>query len=333
MVRQITSNDDSGINELLSTSLTVLFPEDRKLGKLDEHTSSHTMESTDCELSEDESSECLGERIQTIASFELDETGNARVIDITDDGSEGSLRFGDVFPEYQPGIDDSFVDIKESFARIVGHIDVRNLRKEQRKKVIKAFFGPMKSLVRQRKNFNKTVTRIRNPIREITFRGNKRKLTRVTFAEDPVYIVNDNEQQSPSEECSEEIESTWYNEEEYDDMKKSVLKSMEDIVRCHKNKKEYVETDNQTDRGLELVTKEMIVERKIYKISSRHIVFDEQEDQRLARKCDPEKIRERYVQATMKARDTALEYGWKDQEAVQMMNQVSIRIDEENPVS
>lgn len=334
MVRQASSTDDSSINDLLSTSLSDLFPAGRKHGKLDEHTN-HTIDSTDRDLSEDESSDFFhGECPKKILSFEQDDNGDARVVDVTDDDSEQSLKFGDVFPEYQPGIDDSFVDLEESFAQIVCDVDVQNLRREQRKKVLKAFFAPMKSLVKPVKRLPEKIQRIKNPMHlpEVNFHsGSKRKLTRVTFAENPIYIVEEIEETSEtsSEASPEEIDSTWYNDEEYDTMKKSVLKTMEKIVRCHKKRKEFAETDHQTARGLELVTKEMIQERKLYKISSRHVVFDEQEDQRVAHKSDPERIRNIYIEATRKAKDTALDYGWKDEEAVYKLNEETFCIDEE----
>ena len=105
---------------------------------------------------------------------------------------------------------------------------------------------------------------------------------------------------------------------------------MERIVRCHKKKRDFPETDEQTARGLELVTKEMIVDRKLYKVSSRHVVFDEQEEQRLSRTKNPDRIKKLYIEATRQARDTAMEHGWKDQEAVHVLNEFSFCIDEES---
>lgn len=336
MVRQVSRNDDSGINELLSTSISELFPEDHRTGKLDEK-SHHTIESTDREMSEDECSDIhSGDYFRKILSFEQDEdNGDARVMEVTDEDSDQSLKFGDVFPEYQPGIDDSFVDLEQSFAQVVCDAEIRNLRKEQRKKVIKAFFGPMKSLVKPVRNLPVKIQRITNPIHlpEVHFRNNKRKLTRVTFVENPIYVVDESDETSSemvTTTPSEEFCSTWYSDEDYDTWKKEVLKTMEKIVRCHKKKKEFAETDLETARGLESITKEMILERKQYKIASRHIVFDEQEEQRLSRTSNPERIRDLYMDATSKARDTALEYGWKDQEAVHKLNGETFCIAEEN---
>jgi hypothetical protein len=335
MVRQATSNDDSDINELLTSSLSALFPEVEHSSKLDEHTN-HTSDTTRDGLSDDDFSEHQEYFLEKKISFEQDEIGDARVIGIDDDSDE-SLNFRDVFPEYQPGIDDSFNEMEESFAQIVCDIDVRNLRKEQRKKVIKAFFAPMKSLVTKPVKIPAVkIPRMKKPIQmpEVNFR-HKRK--RVTFAEAPSYIAQQNIEETISEELTtggsageeEEPVSTWYSEEEYDSMKRGVLRTMEKIVRCHKKKKHFLETEHQTARGLELVTRDMIVDRKVYKLSSRHIVFDLQEEQRVSNTYDPERIRDRYTEATSEARDTALEYGWKDQEAVHKLNEESCCISEE----
>ena len=335
MVRQASRNDDSGINELLSTSISALFPEDHKSGKSDEsthHTSNthHTLESTDHDLSEDEYSDIHGNYYQKILSFEQDDNGDARMTEVTDEDTNDSLKFGDVFPEYQPGIDDSFVDLEESFVQVASDVQVRHLRTEQRKQVIKAFFGPMKSFMKPVKSLPTKIQKRISPIHlpEIHFRNNKRKLTRVTFAENPTFVVDESDE--PEDMTSAEFEYTWYTDEDYDSWKKSVLQTMEKIVRCHLKNKEFSETDEQTARGLESVTKEMILERKQYKISSRHVVFDEQEEQRLSRTGDPERIRNLYIEATSKAKDMALENGWKDQEAVHKLKGETYCIHEED---
>ena len=337
LARQVSMNDDSDINELLSTSLSELFPEDRKAGKLDENTNhtNRTRESTERDMSEDGSSEFYqADYLQKLVSFEQDEYGESCVIENNEDSDSQSLIFQDVFPECQPGIDDSFaLELEESFAQVVCDVDVRSLRREQRKRVIKTFFGPMKSLVKPVKIPTIKIPRIKNPTHfpAVDFRNNKR--SRVTFADTPTYAVEDTEEaldEETSEGHFEEIESTWYNDLEYDDMKQSVLKTMEKIVRLKKRKRVFPENEYQTARGLELFTKETIVERKLYKVNSRHAVFDEQEEQRLAHKYDPERIRDIYVEATIKARDKALEYGWKDQEAIHELNEESVCITKED---
>jgi len=332
LARQASRNDDRGINELLSTSISELFPDDHKSGKLDENTqhTQHTLESTERDLSEDEYSDINGDYFQKILSYEQDENGDARVTDVTDEDTSESLKFGDVFPEYQPGIDDSFVDLEESFAQVASSVQVRHLRIEQRKKVIKAFFGPMKAFMKPVKSLPTKIQKRIGPIHlpEINFRNNKRKLTRVTFAEIPTFVVDEIDESEDM--SSEEFESTWYNDEDYDAWKKSVLLTMEQIVLCHLKNNEFEETDEQTARGLESVTKEMIIERKQYKISSRHTVFDEQEEQRVSRMNNPERIRNLYIEATSKAKDLALENGWKDQEAVHKLNGETFCIEEED---
>ncbi len=332
MARQASRNDDSGINELLSTSISELFPDDHKSGKLDEttHHTQRTLESTEHDLSEDEYNCIHGDCFQTILSCEQDENGDARVTEVTDEDTSESLKFGDVFPEYQPGIDDSFVDLEESFAQVASDLQVRHLRVEQRKKVIKAFFGPMKSFIKPVKSLPTKIQKRISPIHlpEINFRNNKRKLTRVAFAETPTFVVDDSDE---FEDMScEEFASTWYNDEDYDAWKKSILLTMEQIVRCHLKNEEFEETDEQTARGLESVTKEMILERKQYKIASRHVVFDEQEEQRVSQTNNPVRIRNLYIEATSKAKDLALENGWKDQEAVHQLNGETFCIEEED---
>ena len=91
---------------------------------------------------------------------------------------------------------------------------------------------------------------------------------------------------------------------------------MEKIARCRRRNKEFPETDDETVRGLEQVTSEMILERKQYKLECRLVVYDEQEAQRVSRISDPERIREVYAKASAKASAIALEYGRKDREAI-----------------
>ena len=335
MARQDATNDDRDINELLSTSLSNVFPDNRKLGKLEESTT----ESTELELSEDESSDYLIESRKTTTSFEQSENGDVRVTEIDED-SDQSMNFRDIFPEYQKGIDDSFVEFEDSFTKILCDVDIRKLRKEQRKKVVKALFSPMKSLV---KKPIKKIPAVKIPlvsrpgnIPTVIFRS-KRK--RVSFSGSPVYINEEEKTEEFIEDAfalenscelyPEEVDSMWYNDVEYHFMKQEVLRTMDKIVRCHSKKREFIENEHQTARGLELVTKEMILERKNYKIASRHIVFDEQEEQRISYKSNPERIRELYIEATSKAKGIALEYGWKDQEAVHVLNEASFCIHEE----
>jgi len=317
-------NDDSDINELLTGSLSELFSAEGKTGKIDENTN-HTIESTDRELSEDDNSDCQGNNLRKIISFDQDENTGTSVIDIEEeDGSDDSIRFRDVFPDYRDE-NDSLEEREASFAQVLCDLDMRDLRKEQRKKVIKAFFGPMKSLVKKPVKIPR-----RNSPRNFTGVNFQSRRKQITFSETPTHIVDDVEEEIYDKECSKEYtESTWYNDEEYDSMKQEVLKTMQRIVRCRTKKRDFAETNRQTARGLELVTREMIVQRKLYKVASRHVVFDEQEEQRLAHSNDPERIRKLYIESTKKARATALEYGWKDQEAVHVLNESSFCIDEE----
>eukprot|EP00534_Pseudo-nitzschia_fraudulenta_P015721 CAMPEP_0201230460 /NCGR_PEP_ID=MMETSP0852-20130820/1841_1 /ASSEMBLY_ACC=CAM_ASM_000632 /TAXON_ID=183588 /ORGANISM="Pseudo-nitzschia fraudulenta, Strain WWA7" /LENGTH=524 /DNA_ID=CAMNT_0047521261 /DNA_START=305 /DNA_END=1879 /DNA_ORIENTATION=- len=114
--------------------------------------------------------------------------------------------------------------------------------------------------------------------------------------------------------------SSWYNDDEYYSMKKEVVTTMEKIVACRKLGTDFEDNDYQTARGLEAVTREMILARKNYKVKSRLVVYDEQEDQRCGGGAsDAEQIREVYREATRHALDTALEFGRRDEEAVRLM--------------
>ena len=110
--------------------------------------------------------------------------------------------------------------------------------------------------------------------------------------------------------------SSWYNFEEYFSMKKEVVTTMEKIVACRKLGTDFEDDDYQTARGLEAVTREMILARKNYKVKSRLVVYDEQEDQRLSGRKDPEAIRRVYEAATALAGATALETGRRDEAEV-----------------
>jgi len=308
--RPASSNNDSDINELLSTSFSEIFPDDSKhMAKLDENTI-HTMNTIEGE-SEDDSSHFGGNYLQKRLSFEEENNDDNSIL--IEDDSDRSLHFRDVFPEYPQDDNELLKQQEESFAQVVCELDIRHLRKEQRKKVIKAFFGPMKYLV---KPVMGQIPRLSNPIHfpAVNYRS-KRRRRRVSFGDVPIFIVEDSEE-LPLDDYFTGAESTWYNDSEYESMKKEVLRTMEQIVRCHKKNRKFIENEHQTARGLELVTKDMILERKLYKVMSRHVVFDEQEEQRLKRTNDPERIRDLYAEASRRARDTALASGWKDQEIV-----------------
>ena len=272
LARQISRNGDCDIDELFYTSNSDLFLKNHKTGKVDIH-SIHTADSTLCE--DDESIDLLEEDLRKISPLD------SRGMEGTNE-DDSSLKFEDFIPECQPEVNDyfdPFVGLNESFARLVSDTEVCSPRKEQRQNMVRAF---------------------------------KRKLTRVTFAEN-LTVVSDEHKEI---ETCEEYCSTWYNDEDYDACRREVRRTMEKMVWCHRRKKEFAETDHETARGLEQVTREMVLERKQYKLDSWLVVYDEQEKQRLSCTADLERIREVYVEATTKARETALEYGKKDEEAI-----------------
>eukprot|EP00536_Pseudo-nitzschia_multiseries_P006432 jgi/Psemu1/324339/estExt_fgenesh1_pg.C_1350016 len=116
------------------------------------------------------------------------------------------------------------------------------------------------------------------------------------------------------------IEDLWYTDEEYESMKQHVMKTFADVIRSNNNANSFVfvESDHQTARGLEATTMAMVVERRQYKIASRFLVFDEQEDQRLSRTKDIEKIRRIYSDATSRSREIARDAAQQDEKEMRL---------------
>jgi hypothetical protein len=119
---------------------------------------------------------------------------------------------------------------------------------------------------------------------------------------------------------AEEIKARWYDDKDCEAMKRDVLMTLEDIIVSAQANKAFAETEYQTAWGLRSTTKGAILERKLYKIASRYIVFDEQEDQRISQKRNPEQIRKVYQEATSRSLEIALVAGRKSECEVKAMN-------------
>ena len=270
--------DDDELNS--SSNSAELF------GKIEN--SNHTIESTLC--ADDESIEQLEEYFRNIESVENDDCKQTGLGEVTVE-DDSSLKLDDAFSEYEEVEDsfDSFVGLGDSLAQV-------------------NFFSPEKS---QTKTNTQSESNVCNT---------ERKLARVTFAENLTTILDESDKEShwTCEEIDvvEHNSSTWYSYEDYNALRKEIRKTMEKIARCRRRNEEFPETDGDTARGLEQVTREMILERKQYKLECRLVVYDEQEAQRVSRISDPERIREVYAKAAAKASAIALEYGRKDREAI-----------------
>jgi len=276
----------SDLNELLSSSLSGIFSD----GKLDETIRNHT-ERTEIEEVDDE------DEIISLDGHEGDEDEDAEF--------EGSGNQNDEQEQQQQ---------QQGF-----------FKDKQRRRKIKSFFSPIKSLImhhnsqkqkqkqqqqqKQKHQHKSKNTRSRSAF---VFRSKRRT---ISFAKcTSVKIVHN---------TPKEIEEMWYNDHDYETMKQEVVKTLKQIMIANNNNNDndnnnnngFVENDHQTARGLELyTTKEIIEERKKYKIASRHIVFDEQEEQRLLHTNDPENVRKLYREATCVSLKTAQDCGQKDEE-------------------
>lgn len=174
-------------------------------------------------------------------------------------------------------------------------------RKVSRSNVFRSFFNPKKIFVRCRSNFYQYE---KPPL------GTRNKRVRFATSSSTREV----------ETRAEEIKARWYDDKDCEDMKRDVLMTLEDIIASTQANKTFAETEYQTAWGLRSTTKGAILERKLYKIASRYIVFDEQEDQRISQKRNPEQIRKVYQEATSRSLEMALEAGRKSEGEVKSLN-------------
>jgi len=143
--------------------------------------------------------------------------------------------------------------------------------------------------------------------------GNRRK---VSFAKPKDFSIIE-------DDTPRQVEDLWYSEKDYGDMKLEALRTFHEIITSDDamdEKDRFVESDHKTARGLEATTKKMVAERRKYKIASRFVVFDEQEEQRLCRTRDHGRIRALYGDATSRSRTTARDTARKDEEEMRLRN-------------
>lgn len=132
------------------------------------------------------------------------------------------------------------------------------------------------------------------------FRVDKRR--RVSFVEEVEAPPSDTSAAANRHYTLEEIEAMWYNKDEYETMRLEALKASENFVANGK----------LTLGGTTI--KEKIVEQKRYKTASRFVVFDEQEEQRVSKIRDPEKVRKLYRRASIRSLEAAQKTAAKGEE-------------------
>jgi len=234
---------------------------------------------------------------------------------------------------------------KECIFRELRNIEVpKFLKKKQelqkKKKVIrlkKMLLNPVKSLVSKTSTFEKkaynrprsnsdpftsntsstntsnlsssTKPRLQRRLLKTFLQGDKRR--RVSFGEE----VQAPPSGTPAAAAAaiqdytlEEMEAMWYNKDEYETMKQEALKAPENFIE---NGQRLLTLGGTT-------TKEMIVERKRYKVASRFVVFDEQEEQRMSKRRDPEKVRMLYSQASIRSLEVAQKTAANDEKELRL---------------
>lgn len=108
----------------------------------------------------------------------------------------------------------------------------------------------------------------------------------------------------------EEHSAMWYNIDEYTAIKKGCVQTL----RLMMSTPDFQDDVNHTSRGLESRTKDAAKKRKEFKMFSRELVLEEQENQREAGVNSPGRLREAYLEASTTASQSAQSFAKKDEE-------------------
>jgi hypothetical protein len=108
----------------------------------------------------------------------------------------------------------------------------------------------------------------------------------------------------------EERDGMWYNADEYTDIKKRAVQTLRLMITTP----DFQDDINHTSRGLESRTKDAAKKRKEFKMHSRELVLEEQENQREAGVYSPGRLREAYLEASNTASQQAQAFAKRDEE-------------------
>jgi hypothetical protein len=108
----------------------------------------------------------------------------------------------------------------------------------------------------------------------------------------------------------EEHSAMWYSIDEYTAIKKRCVQTL----RLMMSTPNFQDDINHTSRGLESRTKDAAKKRKEFKMYSRELVLEEQENQREAGVNSPGRLREAYLEASTTASQTAQYFAKRDEE-------------------
>eukprot|EP00532_Pseudo-nitzschia_australis_P019535 CAMPEP_0168304010 /NCGR_PEP_ID=MMETSP0142_2-20121227/45090_1 /TAXON_ID=44445 /ORGANISM="Pseudo-nitzschia australis, Strain 10249 10 AB" /LENGTH=279 /DNA_ID=CAMNT_0008255085 /DNA_START=154 /DNA_END=993 /DNA_ORIENTATION=- len=106
----------------------------------------------------------------------------------------------------------------------------------------------------------------------------------------------------------------WYSQSEYVEIKQRVLVTIKKMKGEKSRSKLFTDDDEQTARGLESRTRSASKERREFKITACRFVLDEQEHQDDLGINNPNRLRKKYLTASVVASSKALEVGRKDAE-------------------
>jgi len=107
----------------------------------------------------------------------------------------------------------------------------------------------------------------------------------------------------------EERDGMWYSPEEYTAIKKRCVQTL----RLMMSDPDFQDDLNHTSRGLESRTKDAAKKRKEFKMVSRELVLEEQENQREAGVNSPGRLRKAYLNASTTALLQAREFAQRDE--------------------
>lgn len=111
----------------------------------------------------------------------------------------------------------------------------------------------------------------------------------------------------------EEVADVWYEREDYEQMKKSLIPVVKRMMKGEK----ITETNHETARGLEFRTREGAMKRQRNKLDSIAAVLEEQHRQRIIGFSNDEVLREIYISRTAHCLKEARQLGINDEECLQ----------------
>lgn len=290
------------MDESLSSSISDIFPDG---GKRDDSTNHDTETTLSLSFDGDDDDDDDGDNDGDLGGGEESSEKEGKSAECQDDPPPQTHHEGKI----------------KSLAQELGTLEIGSKRTNNHRRKSKPLQTAFKSVVKSLVVAQKLHRNLKQGL-TLTLGGSNQKRRRVvSFAKEaPSWNVVD-QNYTPGE-----MEALWYSDEEYEAIRKGALMALEDLL-LESDGGNTNTTNNPSEpagrRGAKVqqrnhpttTAQALIAERRRYKIASRHVVFDEQEEQRLSKKSrDPEKVRRLYGEATSRSSRLARDSGRQHEE-------------------